>query len=71
MGVEIVPDQKPPLDYNRTTTGWANTGRIRIRPGWFGFVVAEELFVKWDGGGEWRRLSLPKIIIEGRKFDED
>jgi len=57
----------PPLDYNGL--GWANTGRIRIRTGWFGFAVVEELYAHKNGGAQWRRLFLPTIIKEGRASD--
>ena len=55
----------PPFDYN--ADGWASTGRIRIRTGWFGFAVAEEMYVCVDGSTTWRRLFLSKVIVEGRK----
>jgi hypothetical protein len=56
----------PPLDYSGD--GWANTGRIQIRTGWFGFAVVEELYVHRNGAAQWRRLFLPKIINEGRTW---
>jgi hypothetical protein len=55
----------PPVDYNGF--GWANTGKIRIRTGWFGFAVVEELYVhNTNSTAQWRRLFLPTIIKEGR-----
>lgn len=56
----------PPLDYSGD--GWASTGRIQIRTGWFGFAVVEELYVHRNGTAQWRRLFLPKIINEGRPW---
>lgn len=54
----------PPLD--RNADGWANTGTIRIRTGWFGFAIAEEQYESGDGSREWRRLFMPTVIAERR-----
>jgi len=51
----------PPLDYDGL--GWAATGRVRVRTGWFGFAVVEELYVhNTNSTTQWRRLSLPREI---------
>jgi hypothetical protein len=54
----------PPLDYQGD--GWASTGRVRVRTGYFGFAIVEELYVHRSGAAEWRRLFLPTTIKEGR-----
>jgi hypothetical protein len=61
--METSREPMPPLDY--AADGWANTGKIRIRTGWFGFAVVEELYVRRDGPAYWRRLFLPRIIEPG------
>jgi hypothetical protein len=57
------PNPPPPLDYNGL--GWATTGRVRVRTGFFGFAVVEELYVHRNGRAEWRRLFLPREITKG------
>jgi hypothetical protein len=46
----------PPKLYD--LNGWSATGRLRMRSGWFGFVVLEELYEHRDGTTGWRRASV-------------
>lgn len=55
----------PPLDW--AANGWSFTGTVRLRTGWFGFAVAEELKVNMDGERKWQRLFLPRIVAQGRE----
>lgn len=49
-----MPDScEPPLDFN--VGGWAETDSFRIRTGWFGFAVLEQLIVYRDGSSAWKR----------------
>lgn len=61
---ESDPPNRPPPSY--PISGWRDTGTIRIRTGWFGFAIVEELYAHQDGAQRWRRLFMPKIIAEGR-----
>lgn len=61
------PSRSRPLP-SFSVGGFAPMGTIRIRTGWFGFAVVEELYEYTDGTQHWRRLFLPKIISEGRSI---
>jgi len=44
--------QPPP---NWDLSGWAETGELRLRSTWLGFVVIERRMIHQDGSSKWRR----------------
>lgn len=56
---------QPPSDYN--ILGFFGTGKVRLRPGWFGVAIIEEFVEYRDGRREWRKMdarNLP-VILKG------
>jgi hypothetical protein len=53
----------PPRRY---ADGSFETGRTRIRNGWFG-AVAEELIEHADGSRTWRRIPFPKDVDDFKR----
>jgi len=51
------PPTEEPLDYGGS--GWARTGRLRLSPGWFGFVKVEELWQSHAGDRQWCTVRRP------------
>lgn len=49
-----------PLDYN--DDGWTEVHAFRLRPSWFGFLVAQQKWLHRDGRAEWRRMSRYRAI---------
>ncbi|MCW5693818.1 MAG: hypothetical protein KIT48_15770, partial [Pseudolabrys sp.] len=60
------PDRypEPPPPWN--ADGSHETGRLRVRPSWFGFAVVEELVEYRDGRQRWERIRWPQELERPR-----
>lgn len=60
-----MPDSKPPDEFN--VGGYRGTGVIRVRTGWLGFAIAEEMIEYLSGERTWRRIPFPIEIVRSER----